>query len=105
MVNLKRIFSTDQQEHAGSFTFRTQLPIEQIRVSLHAALHDCDDIRAQPVIYKINIAQTPADLWLLRSDLMQCIAQVHSQPVATERINNLITVFKGWLPESQLLRT
>lgn len=104
MVNLKRIFGIARQEQSRPFALRTQLPIEQIRRSLHAALHDCNDIRAQRVIYKINIAKTPADLWLLRSDLLQCIAQVHSQQVTAERINNLITVFEGWLPVSQLLR-
>lgn len=104
MVNIQRIFGTALEDQPKPFAFRPQLPIEQIRRSLHAALHDCTDMRAQRVIYKINIAKTPADLWLLRSDLMQCIAQVHSQQVAAERINNLISVFEGWLPDSQLLR-
>ena len=81
-----------------------RVPVEQIRESLLALLHDCRDIRTQRLIYKVNVAKTPADLWLLRSDLHQCIAQTHSQSEAAERINSLIDVFEGWLPAGQLLR-
>jgi len=81
-----------------------RVPIDQIRESLLALLHDCSDMRTQRLIYKIKVAKTPADLWLLRSDLHQCIAQTHSQSEAAERINSLIEVFEGWLPAGQLLR-
>ena len=81
-----------------------RVPVEQIRESLLALLHDCRDMRTQRLIYKVNVAKTPADLWLLRSDLHQCIAQTHSQSEAAERINSLIDVFEGWLPAGQLLR-
>ena len=81
-----------------------RVPIDQIRESLLALLHDCRDMRTQRLIYKIKVAKTPADLWLLRSDLHQCIAQTHSQSEAAERINSLIEVFEGWLPAGQLLR-
>ena len=81
-----------------------RVPIDQIRESLLALLHDCSDMRTQRLIYKIKVAKTPADLWLLRSDLHQCIAQTHSQSEAAERINSLIEVFEGWLPASQLTR-
>lgn len=79
-------------------------PIEQIRESLQALLHDCRDMRTQRLIYQINVAKTPAELWLLRGDLHQCIAHTHSQGEAAERINSLIDVFEGWLPAGQLSR-
>jgi hypothetical protein len=82
----------------------SRVPVEQIRESLLALLHDCRDMRTQRLIYKVNVAKTPAELWLLRSDLHQCIAQTHSQGEAAERINSLIDVFEGWLPAGQLLR-
>lgn len=82
----------------------SRVPVEQIQESLVALLHDCGDMRTQRLIYKIKVAKTPADLWLLRSDLHQCIAQTHSQSEAAERINSLIEVFEGWLPAGQLLR-
>jgi len=59
-----------------------RVPIDQIRESLLALLHDCSDMRTQRLIYKIKVAKTPADLWLLRSDLPQCIAQTHGQSEA-----------------------
>lgn len=104
MVNLQRFFSTAKQDRSKPFAPRTQLPIEEIRRRLCAALHDCKDIRAQRVIYQINTTNTPAELWLLRSDLLQCIAWAHSQQIAVERINNLIVAFEGWLPDNQLQR-
>jgi hypothetical protein len=82
----------------------SRMPVEQIRESLQALLHDCKDMRSERVLYKINMAQTPSELWLLRSDLHQCIAQTHTQTEAAERINSLIEVFDGWLPAGQLTR-
>jgi hypothetical protein len=99
---IHRIFDRTAPSFSDSGRDNNRLPIEQIRESLQAVLHDCKDMRTQRVIYKINIARTPADLWLLRSDLHQCIAKVHSQTEAAERVNSLIHVFEGWVPASQL---
>lgn len=79
-----------------------RLPLEQIRVRLHQTLHDCKDMNAQRVIFKINVAQTPGELWLLRCDLHQCISRVHNQSEAARRINALLDTFSGWVPPSQL---
>lgn len=101
---IQRIFGTSVPAAPESAGAGKQLPIDEIRRTLHGTLHDCKDMRAQRMIYKINTAQTPVDLWLLRSDLHQCIAQTHSQRVAAERINSLVHVFEGWLPASQLAK-
>lgn len=101
---IKRILGMATPAFSDSGRAVNRLPIEQIRESLQALLHDCRCMRSQRVLYKINVAQTPADLWLLRSDLHQCIAQTHSQSEAAVRINSLIEVFEGWLPAGQLLR-
>ncbi|MBW8723242.1 MAG: hypothetical protein JF626_15720 [Polaromonas sp.] len=61
-------------------------------------------MRSQRVLYKISVAHTPSELWMLRSDLHQCISQAHTQSEAAERINSLIDVFAGWLPASQITR-
>lgn len=100
---IQRIFGTTIHGGASAIN-RRQLPIEQIRHSLHRTLDDCKDIRAQRMMFKINAAKTPVDLWMLRSDLHQCISQTHSQRVAVERINGLVDVFEGWVPPSQLTR-
>ena len=85
---------------------RPELPArltrDQIRDRLYQALADCKDMNAQRVIYKINVAPTPADLWLLRCDLHQCIARVHNQGEATRRINDLLDAFEGWVPSGHL---
>lgn len=101
---IKRFFGMATPAFSDSGRPVNRLPLEQVRASLQALLHDCRCMRSQRVLYKINVAQTPADLWLLRSDLHQCIAQTHSQSEAAERINSLIEVFEGWLPAGQLLK-
>ena len=101
---IQRIFGTTMPTPSETARSRGQKPLDKIRRSLHDTMHDCEGVRAQRMIYKINVAQTPADLWLLRSDLHQCISQAHSQSVAAERINSLIPVFEGWLPDGQLSR-
>lgn len=101
---IKRILGMAAPAFSDSGRPVDRVPLEQVRESLLALLHDCRDMRSQRVIYQINVAKTPAELWLLRSDLHQCIAQAHSQGEAAERINSLIEVFEGWLPAGQLLR-
>ena len=99
---IQRIFGTQQTAKADKSPNR--MPIEQLRTSLQAVLHDCTDMRTQRVIYKINLARTAGDLWLLRSDLHQCVSQTHNQSEAAQRINSLIPAFEGWLPSGQLIR-
>ncbi|MDO8372204.1 MAG: hypothetical protein V4639_12445 [Pseudomonadota bacterium] len=81
-----------------------RMPLEQIRHQLHQTLHDCKSVDAQRIIFRINIADTPADLWLLRSDLYQCISRARDQTEAARRINALLDAFSGWLPAAQLTR-
>lgn len=99
---IHRIFNMTANAFSDSKKANSQVPIEQIRECLQTLLRDCKDMRTQRAIYKINVAQTPAELWQLRSDLYQCIAKIHSQAVAAERINSVITVFEGWVPAGQL---
>lgn len=79
-----------------------RLTLEEIRHRLYATLDDCKDMGTQRIIYKINVATTPGDLWLLRCDLHQCIAKAHDQAEATRRINTLLDAFEGWVPARQL---
>ncbi len=101
---IQRIFGTSISGQSRPEVVEKRMPIDHIRSSLRQTLHDCIDVRAQRVLYKIDMAKTAGDLWLLRSDLHQCIAQVHSERVAAERINGLIGAFRGWLPSGQLTR-
>jgi hypothetical protein len=75
-----------------------------IRQALLDCLSDCDGTTAQRLRHKIDRAQTPQDLWLLRNDAHQIISQRHNQTVASERINAQIECFQGWIDAKQLVR-
>lgn len=80
------------------------IPLAQIRQQMHQTLHDCSDsVGAQRMIFKINLAQTPAELWQLRSDVHLCISRLHGQAEAARRINTLLAGFGGWIPPDQLV--
>ena len=80
------------------------LPLADIQRNLCEALYECQGVRVDRLLYKINTAKTPAELWALRSDLHQCIAQIHTEGEAAHRINGLSAVFKGWIPGTQLTK-
>lgn len=101
---IQRFFGVKAPPSSDSSRGQGRLTLGQLRESLQILLHDCDDMQSQRVIYKINIARTPADLWLLRSDLLQCISRVHNQAEAAQRINSIVEGFAGWMPSSQLTR-
>lgn len=80
------------------------VPLAGIQLSLRDALGGCHGVCADRLLYKIDLAKTPAELWALRSDLHQCIALVHTESVAAMRINDLSIVFTGWVPAEQLTK-
>lgn len=81
-----------------------RLPLPALRERMAGMLADCDDLVSQRVALKLQIARTPLELWMLRSDVYSCIAQAHSQAEARERINAILPGFEGWLPPRQLVR-
>lgn len=81
-----------------------RLPLASIQRSLREALAGCHGMTAERLRYKVELAHSPAELWSLRSDLHQCIAQAHTEGTAADRINRLSAVFAGWVPASQLTR-
>ena len=81
-----------------------RVPVDQIKQQFRALLTDCDDKRAQRVGYRISGALTADELWQIRSELHQCISQLHSQTEAALRINSLLPTFTGWVPARQLVK-
>ena len=79
-------------------------PLAEIQLSLREALGGCQGVLADRLLFRIDSAKTPAELWGLRSDLHQCIAQVHTESAAALRINGLSHVFAGWVPAAQLAK-
>jgi hypothetical protein len=78
--------------------------LQTIRTALLQCVNDCDNVQAHRLRTKITQAKTAQELWMLRNDAYQLISQQTSQAVAAERINNLISVFDGWLEPRQLVR-
>lgn len=97
---LQRIFGVS----ALQAKLESGAPLAEIQLSLREALAGCHGVRTDRMLYKIDSAKTPAELWALRSDLHQCIAQVHTESVAALRINDLSQVFAGWIPAAQLAK-
>lgn len=97
---LQRIFGASKRQPKPAIG----APLADIQQCLREALSGCQGVRADRLLYKIDIAKTPAELWALRSDLHQCIAQVHTERVAAQRVNALSSVFAGWIPAAQLTK-
>ncbi len=104
----ERIFTNPFRQSASHSDSTPQavprLSMVEIQQALRSAAHDCTDVRGRRIQYKIDHSKTPAELWALRSDLHQCIAQTHSERIATARINDVAAVFEGWIPAPQLIR-
>lgn len=93
-----------QGDYAGRAAFAIKMPLTEIRQHLRAVLADCTTMEAQRLQFKVQAAMSAHELWMLRSDLYECVARHHSQSEAARRINALLPCFDGWLPSRQLVR-
>jgi hypothetical protein len=84
---------TDRTERVG---------LSAIRPKFLATLSDCECDRSQRLAQRIMKAHSADELWALRGDIHQCIAQAYTQSEASARINSLAPLFRGWLPEGRL---
>jgi hypothetical protein len=60
----------------------------------------CCDMNRTRGADKIRRAGSPMDLWQLRPEIYLYLAQDLGQCQANERINALMPLFKGWVPEA-----
>ena len=97
---LQRIFGASSRKPEPM----SGLPLADIQRSLREVLDGCQGVPVDRLMYKINTANTPAELWALRSDLHQCIAQIHTEGEAAHRINGSSAVFRGWISAAQLTK-
>jgi len=93
-----------QGDYAGRPAFAIKMPLTEVRQRLRAVLADCTTMDAQRLQFKVQAAMSAQALWMLRSDLYECVARHHSQSEAARRINALLPCFDGWLPSRQLVR-
>ena len=101
---LQRFFGHTMPHLHMPFMGDHRVPVDQIKQQVRALLSDCSDKRAQRVGYRISGAMTADELWQIRSELHQCISQLHSQTEAARRINSLLPTFTGWVPARQLVK-
>lgn len=108
ILSMRKAFGLRASTPQGDFTareaFNFRMPLDDVRLRMREALTDCAGMDAQRLLFKVQAAQTADALWMLRSDLYNCIARHHSQSQATQRINALLPCFEGWLPSRQLVR-
>lgn len=77
--------------------------LAEVQKQLAMVLEDCrDDVHRLRIESRISSAESVTELWLLRSDIYQCVARERGQGEAARRINSLIPVFEGWIPSRQL---
>ena len=76
--------------------------LDQVRLQLHGALDGCDGAMAERVRWHIDQAYSSQDLWLLRGDIYQLVADQFCQAEAVRRINALLPAFSGQLPGRML---
>jgi hypothetical protein len=74
---------------------------QQLLHTIEDCVHSAPGLRLRR---QIERARSPQELWLLRNDSFQLIAQRHSQHVANQRIDGLIELFEEWLDPKQLAR-
>jgi hypothetical protein len=79
-----------------------KLPIAQIKHRMELVLHDVKSVQVSRLQYKIGATNDVNGLWMLRSDMYQLIAMVHSQSEAARRINSLLPCFSQWISAKQL---
>jgi hypothetical protein len=103
---IERIFAHSFRDSLsfGVTKENTKISTSHIKQALRDVVQDCGDARGHRMQFRINQATTHSDLWALRSDLHQLVAQVHGERLATERINGLVKLFHGLIPNSHLTR-
>ncbi len=77
---------------------------ELVRQRMEEAANGCDSqvAQARNFQYKLLMARTPEQMWLLRSDLYSLISLAFTQQEAARRVNGLLPCFEGWIAERQL---
>ena len=77
--------------------------LADVKKQLLMVLDDCRDGAGRLSIEdRISSADSVTELWLLRSDIYQCVARQRGQSEASRRINSLLPIFEGWIPARHL---
>lgn len=75
--------------------------LAHIRRVMGAQVLDCELRAARRVRDHLARAGTPMQLWLLRAEIYQAVADEFGQPEAQRRVERLAPLFDGLLPARQ----
>jgi hypothetical protein len=99
----KLLFSAREplaEQDGGGGEAQQRLEMGCIRYEMLLAVQPCSDAHRNRAADKIRRAGSPLDLWQLRPELYLYLAQDLGQCQANARINALMPLFKGWVPEA-----
>jgi len=99
----KLLFSTREplaEQSAGGGEAQQRLEMGCIRYEMLLAVQPCSDAHRNRDADKIRRAASPLELWQLRPEIYLYLAQDLGQCQANQRINALMPLFKGWVPEA-----
>jgi hypothetical protein len=97
-----RVARNERQALRRAETDGGRLQLSELRDRTREVLRDCTGVEADRLRIRIGCAADASDLWLMRCDIFQVVANQHLQSVAANRINALLPAFDGWLPRSLL---
>lgn len=75
-----------------------QPDLRAIRSAMTLAIGPCTESHRLRAAARIELAASAVDLWLLRADIFQYLAQDQSQRIAAQEITRLTPLFKGLVP-------
>jgi hypothetical protein len=88
------------EQDAGGGEAQQRLEMGCIRYEMLLAVQPCSDRHRNRAVDKIRRAESPMELWQLRPEIYLYLAQDLGQCQANVRINALLPLFKGWVPEA-----
>ena len=81
-----------------------RLTLSQIKLRMELSFQDVEGMPADRLRLKVRCAREVKELWQLRSDIHQLLARHTNQQAASQRINDLLPCFEGWIPARQRVR-
>jgi hypothetical protein len=88
---------------ASTYTLPSHVPLQKLREEMLAAIADCPQRARDRITLSLYRAHTGLDLWLLRSDIFQCVSRERGQDEARRRVNALRPGFAQHIPKKQLV--
>jgi len=79
---------------------RIEAALEDIREAMLNELNGANKVQTSKLELRVTYANTIQDLWYLRGDIMEAIAVVDGEALATQKLRQISSMFNGLLPGS-----